>query len=141
MFLSGYTRNVTIANSTFSYIGDNAMAAWGYTQDLPGNDNHLPLGTGIDGTTGEQPRSTRCLLRRIELLHGPDRFTEVVSNIVREIGMNERQSSAWSEAKACQSHVHDNIFFNMPRAAINKVKKPYPDPRNPSANPTLPAFP
>lgn len=45
----------------------------------------------------------------------------MVSNIVREIGMNERQSSAWSEAKACQSHVHKNLFFNMPRAAINKV--------------------
>lgn len=34
--------------------------------------------------------------------------------------MNERQSSAWSEAKACQNHVHGNLFYNMPRAAINK---------------------
>ena len=36
-------------------------------------------------------------------------------------GLNERQSSAWSEAKACLSHVRGNLFFNMPRAAINKV--------------------
>ena len=39
---------------------------------------------------------------------------------MREIGLNERQSSAWSEAKACLSHVVGNLFFNMPRAAINK---------------------
>ena len=37
----------------------------------------------------------------------------------REIGMNERQSSAWSEAKACQSEVRGNLFYNMPRAAVN----------------------
>ena len=43
-----------------------------------------------------------------------------VGNIVHEIGMHERQSSAWSEAKACLSEVRGNIFFNMPRAAINK---------------------
>ena len=40
-------------------------------------------------------------------------------NVVREIGMNERQSSAWSEAKACLSKVDGNLFYNMPRAAIN----------------------
>eukprot|EP00658_Telonema_sp_P-2_P049871 TRINITY_DN3795_c0_g1_i19.p1 TRINITY_DN3795_c0_g1~~TRINITY_DN3795_c0_g1_i19.p1 ORF type:complete len:842 (-),score=152.99 TRINITY_DN3795_c0_g1_i19:108-2633(-) len=99
IFLSGYTRNVTIANCSFSFIGDNAMAAWGYTH----GDAKLPTGVGINGTSGDQPR-----------------FSSILSNIVREIGMNERQSSAWSEAKACLSHVKNNIFFNMPRAAINK---------------------
>ena len=61
VFLSGHTRNVTIANSTFSYIGDNAMASWGYTADLPSTKaaNKLPTGTGIDGTGGEQPRFTK----------------------------------------------------------------------------------
>eukprot|EP00937_MAST-01D_sp_MAST-1D-sp2_P002963 g2963.t1 len=44
----------------------------------------------------------------------------MASNIVREIGFNERQSSAFGEFKACQSTVKDNVFFNMPRAAINK---------------------
>ena len=48
------------------------------------------------------------------------RFTKVLRNTVREIGLNERQSSAWSEAKACQSEVRGNLFYNMPRAAINK---------------------
>jgi hypothetical protein len=86
LFLSGYTRNMTIANSSFSYIGDNAMAAWGYSEDLADAPatNKLPKGIGIDGRKGEQPR-----------------YTSVLYNIVREIGMNERQSSAWSEAKAC----------------------------------------
>merc|ERR1711934_663562 len=80
------------------------MAAWGYTRDLPtGTAPRLPEGVGIDGTTGDQPR-----------------YTSVLHNVVREIGLNERQSSAWSEAKACLSHVKGNLFFNMPRAAINK---------------------
>lgn len=103
LFLSGFTRNVTIENSSFSYIGDNAMAAWGYSEDVNGGAHNLPEGVGLDGTGGEQPR-----------------YTNVYGNIVREIGLNERQSSAWSEAKACLSHVKGNLFFNMPRAAINK---------------------
>ena len=57
-------------------------------------------------------------------MHGPlvthERLWLRAGNIVREIGLNERQSSAWSEAKACLSHVVGNLFFNMPRAAINK---------------------
>ena len=51
---------VVIANSSFSYIGDNAVAAWGYTQGLPGNPP-LPHGVGIDGRSGEQPRGTRMV--------------------------------------------------------------------------------
>ena len=79
LFLSGRTRNVTISNSSFSYIGDNAMAAWGYTDALTASSprDRLPEGTGIDGRAGRQPR-----------------YTRVLSNIVREIGLNERQSSA-----------------------------------------------
>jgi hypothetical protein len=103
LFLSGYTRGVVVANSTFTYIGDNAVAAWGYTAELPGQDHGLPAGTGIDGTNGNQPRATK-----------------MVRNLVAEIGLNERQSSAFSEAKACLSEVTDNVFYNMPRAAINK---------------------
>ena len=97
-------RNATIANSSFSFIGDNAVALWGYTSEESGKPSHnLPAGTGVDGTGGAQPR-----------------YTLMLGNIVREIGLNERQSSAFSEAKACLSHVKGNPFFNMPRAAINK---------------------
>ena len=82
------------------------MAAWGYSTDLSEleSKNNLPPGIGIDGRGGEQPR-----------------YTNVLYNIVREIGLNERQSSAWSEAKACLSTVRGNLFFNMPRAAIKYV--------------------
>ena len=105
VFLSGYVRGAELLNSTFAYIGDNAMAAWGYTGagTMTPSSAHLPQGTGYDGTTGDQPRGTK-----------------IFGNIVREIGLNERQSSAWSEAKACSSHVKGNLFFNLPRAAINK---------------------
>jgi hypothetical protein len=72
----------------------------GYTSD---EAHDLPEGIGLDGTGGEQPR-----------------YTSMLGCIVREIGLNERQSSAFSEAKACLSHVKGNLFFNMPRAAINK---------------------
>lgn len=168
LFLSGYTRNITIANSSFSFIGDNAVAAWGYTKDLPDREGHrLPEGTGIDGTGGDQPRFTQVRPRIVpsvrtsrtslwcgdgvdscfcstvpknlelwmcDLLSRPalnvlwklvaeiDAATcpQMVRNVVREIGMNERQSSAWSEAKACQNHVEGNLFYNMPRAAINR---------------------
>jgi hypothetical protein len=42
LFLSGFCRNVTIANSTFSYIGDNAMASFGYTDDIAGRKVKTP---------------------------------------------------------------------------------------------------
>ena len=89
LFLSRYTRNVSVAHSTFEWIGDGAMATWGETDEY-------------DATAGEQPR-----------------FTTVRANLVRELGLYEKQSSAWGQAKACQSTIEDNIFFNMPRAAIN----------------------
>lgn len=41
------------------------MAAWGYTE-------------GIDGTNGDQPR-----------------FTQVLNNVFREMGIFEKQSYAW----------------------------------------------
>merc|ERR1711988_308792 len=65
------------------------MATWGETQQY-------------DATGGEQPR-----------------FTTVVGNFVHELGIYEKQSSAWGQAKACLSTLEGNIFFNMPRAAIN----------------------
>jgi len=29
--VSGYNRNATITNSDFAFLGGNAIAAWGYT--------------------------------------------------------------------------------------------------------------
>lgn len=89
VLLSGYTRDVELSNNAFSYIGDSAMAAWGYT------DEH-------DGTGGEQPR--RTLVR---------------DNTCREIGNSQLQSSCWFQAKAAQTQIERNLLFNGPRAGIN----------------------
>lgn len=89
LLLSGYNRNATLTNNEFAWIGDSAMVSWGYTE-------------GIDGTPGNQPR-----------------FTTVSGNIVREMGIYEKQASAWFQALSCQNLIEGNIFFNGPRALIN----------------------
>ena len=101
IILSGYNRNTTLYRNEFEGLGDNVMAAWGYT------DNY-------DGRNGLQPRNTF-----------------IIENYVHDIGYFQDQSSPWFQAKACKSFLDRNIFFNLPRAAIlfndafgggNKVK-------------------
>jgi hypothetical protein len=89
IILTGYTRNVSIVNNTAAWLGMNFAAAWGDTD-------------GVDATNGNQPRGT--------LLTG---------NLVGELGIWEKQSSFWFQAKACLSTIADNVIFNLPRAAIN----------------------
>ena len=89
ILVSGYTRDVVLSDNEFAWIGNSAMAAWGYTKEN-------------DGTGGQQPR-----------------FTTVARNYVREIGLIEKQSSMWFQAKTCESSIEDNVVFNGPRAAIN----------------------
>ena len=89
LFLSKRTRNVTIEENEFVWLGDGAMATWGDT-------------ASYDATGGEQPR-----------------MTTVKNNYVHEIGLYEKQSSAWGQNKACQTLLEGNVLFNMPRAAIN----------------------
>lgn len=99
VMVSGYNRNATIQNSDFSFIGGNAVAAWGYTNETEG-DNHPAA--GVDGTDGNHPR-----------------YTNVISNVAREIGLYEKQSSFFVQAKTAQSYIAGNVFFNGPRAGIN----------------------
>ena len=116
VFLSGYNRNTTIENSDFSWIGDSAMAGWGYTAGL---EEQLP-GGGPDGREGNQPR-----------------FTMIRNNLVHELGIWEKQSSMcmcrclrfevvlWNvmcsgfQATSAQTRIVNNVFFNGPRAAVN----------------------
>ena len=62
--VSGYNRNATITGSDFSYIGGNAIAAWGYTNETatdPGRPGVALTGypaAGVDGTDGEHPKFT-----------------------------------------------------------------------------------
>jgi hypothetical protein len=89
VFVSGYTRDVTINDNEFSWIGCSPMASWGYTDEN-------------DGMDGQQPR-----------------YTYVLRNYVREFGHYEKQSSFWSNNKACLAQIEGNVVFNGPRAGIN----------------------
>lgn len=89
LFLSMYNRHTSIDNNEFAWIGDSAMAAWGNTHEN-------------DGTGGDQPRET-----------------SITRNFVHEIGIYEKQSSFWFQAKTCQTFIDKNIAFNGPRAMIN----------------------
>eukprot|EP01047_Picozoa_sp_COSAG01_P083584 COSAG01_NODE_17550_length_1142_cov_0.935762_1_plen_69_part_00 len=63
-------------------------AAWGDTD-------------GVNGTAGTQPQGT---------------FVD--SNFVSEIGITQKQSSFWFQAKSCLNTLTNNILVNGPRAAI-----------------------
>jgi hypothetical protein len=108
LMVSGYNRNATVSNSEFSYIGGNAVAAWGYTNETatdPGRPGVAIMNfpeAGVDGTDGEHPR-----------------YTTVVSNVAREVGLYEKQSSFFVQAKTAESVILGNVFFNGPRAGIN----------------------
>lgn len=86
LFLSRRNRNVIIEKNIFEWLGENAIATWGETEKY-------------DATDGNQP-------------HG----TMVYHNVMRELGIYEKQSSALAQAKAALSDVRNNIMFNMPRA-------------------------
>ena len=106
LFLSGYVRGAVIERNEFVWTGDSVMASWGYTAPLgtenAGDQILAQYKSGIDGTAGEQPRGT-----------------QVLGNLVHELGHFEKQSSPWFQAKTAQTLLQGNIFFNMPRAGIN----------------------
>ncbi len=80
------------------------MAAWGRTGYCLNQacDMKIPYKFGPDGREGEQPRNTF-----------------VVGNLIREIGIWQKQSSFWFQAVTAQTHLIDNVHFNGPRAGIN----------------------
>jgi hypothetical protein len=83
----------------FVFLGSSAIAAWGLTKS---DDPRVPVGLGLDGTDGNQPRGIL-----------------VVNNFAHEIGHYQKQSSFWFQAQSCQNTIRANIAFNMPRAGIN----------------------
>merc|ERR1711904_596793 len=106
--ISGYNRNATVQDSDFSYIGGNGIASWGYTNET--ENSGFPYYTpntnypqaGVDGTDGNHPR-----------------YTIISGNTAREIGLYEKQSSFFVQAKTAESVIQGNVFFNGPRAGIN----------------------
>lgn len=70
-------------------MGASAIAQWGYEHN------------GKEGL-GDQPR-----------------FTNVTNNVCHVIGIYQKQSSCFFQAVSTQSYIHNNIFYNMPRAGVN----------------------
>lgn len=89
VFLSGYTRNVTIDRNEFVWMGESAVASWGFTD-------------GVDATAGTQPW-----------------YTSVTNNLCHEIGHYEKQVSCYFAATSASAEISNNIMYNMPRAAVN----------------------
>jgi len=89
LFLSNYVRDAVVEGNEFVWVGDNAIVAVG-SAEL------------IDGTNGNQPRGT-----------------QVLGNLVHEIGIFGKQVCAYVQSVACQTKLAGNVFFNGPRAGIN----------------------
>jgi hypothetical protein len=104
VLLSLYNRNTTISGNEVSWHGDTAFAAWGITSKCLNEacTNKLNWPVGPDGRNGEQPRGT-----------------QLIGNLVREIGIWQKQSSMWFQAVSAETHIANNVHFNGPRAGIN----------------------
>jgi len=89
LFLSAFNLNTSIVGNEFVWIGDTAIASWGNS-------------TGIDATAGNFPR-----------------YTQVIGNLIHELGHYEKQSSGWFQALTAKTTIKNNIIFNGPRAGIN----------------------
>ena len=88
LMVSGYNRYAAVVDSDFAFIGGNAIAAWGYTNETatdPGRPGvrlaNFPQ-AGVDGTDGEHP------------LH-----TTVTGCTAREVGLYEKQSSFFVQVR------------------------------------------
>lgn len=96
IMVSGYNRDALIENNTLSWIGSNAVVAWGRT-----NETAADRFQGFDGTDGNHP------LR-----------TTLSQNLIREIGKYEKQSGWFFQAKSAKTLVARNVMFNAPRSGI-----------------------
>jgi hypothetical protein len=89
VYLGGYARNVTVADSEFAWIGMSAVASLG-TTDFD------------DGTAGTQPWGT-----------------VMTGLFVHELGLVQKQSSAYFSGRTPLARLEASVMFNGPRAMIN----------------------
>ena len=89
LFLSNYVRNAIIEGNEFVYTGDSAILSIGSTEL-------------IDGTDGNQPRGTK-----------------IIGNLMHEIGVFGKQTSAYCQSMTSETYMEGNVLFNGPRAGIN----------------------
>lgn len=99
LFLSNYAADTLIKDSEFAWIGDSAVAQVGSTFFAQTEKRGEDL---MDGTNLDQPRGTV--------------FTH---NVVREIGVFGKQTSAFFQSVACNTTIENSVLFNGPRAGIN----------------------
>ena len=105
LFLSNYNRNASIIGNEFSWIGDSALQAFGSMSNCLNEKCSISLNysnSGVDGRGGNQPR-----------------YTRVVGNLVREVGVYQKQSGMWAQHLTAATHIESNVFFNGPHAAVN----------------------
>jgi len=122
VFVSGYTRHVTINDNEMTWIADNPMASWGYT-----NEN--------DGTDGQQPHYTSilrnyvhecvfvlflCCFCTVSALFFSMLFCE--NDGFDRWGHYEKQSSFWSNNKACLVTVENNVSTQLLLPAASCAK-------------------
>ena len=99
LFLSGYSRGASVTDSAFTSLGESAIALWGR---VGGEEAAGAPDFGWDTRNGDQPR-----------------FTLVARNLCARIGIWQKQSACLFQAEAALTTVEENIFFDLPRAAIN----------------------
>jgi hypothetical protein len=95
IFLSGFNRYALIQDSEFVWLGETAIALWGYTRGSP------IAGMGPDTTNGDQPRNTT-----------------ITRNYFHELGIFQKQSSAVFQAESGLSIISNNVMLNGPRAMV-----------------------
>jgi hypothetical protein len=112
-FLLENTENITISDSLFTHLDSNAISVNGYNRYLSVTDNEAVwLGQNFIASWGRPDGNSG--------LNGIfPRYTSVTGNFVHEIGHIQKQSSFYFQAETAQTHIANNIVFNIPRAAIN----------------------
>jgi Right handed beta helix region len=89
IFVYGRTRSVTIRDSIFEWLGESAIALLGETDKFNATSRQFPMDTVIE------------------------------YNVMRELGIYQKQSSAVFQSKAAKTTIQNNLMLNLPRAAIN----------------------
>lgn len=87
--LNGWNRGASIEGSEFTLLGESAIVSWGRVD-------------GADARALTQPWGTL-----------------VANNLCSEIGLYEKQASCYFATLTGGAKVEANIFYNVPRAAIN----------------------
>ena len=101
--INRYNRNHSIIFNEAVWNGETFIASWGDTSGIEFDDVYPYTTMGYDGFSEKaQPR-----------------FINISYNYVHELGIFEKQSSFYFQAKSCQNYIGYNIFFNGPRAGIN----------------------